>query len=146
MGESLPPDEFWQGVKQFNQQEFYACHDTLEALWMEALEPQKQFYQGILQIAVACYHLGNLNWRGAVVLLGEGIRRLSNSEYQPVYEGIDVTELLTQSVQLLKALQQSGQEQVADFVKQLTSAENNSAESLSSKAACRLPKILRVEA
>lgn len=145
MGESLPPDEFWQGVEQFNQQEFYACHDTLEALWMEALEPQKQFYQGVLQIAVACYHLGNLNWRGAVVLLGEGIRRLSNGEYQPVYEGIDVTGLLTQSVQLLKALQQSGQEQVADFVKQLTSAENNSAESLSRKAACRLPTIVRVD-
>ena len=145
MGESLPPDEFWQGVEQFNQQEFYACHDTLEALWMEALEPQKQFYQGILQIAVACYHLGNLNWRGAVVLLGEGIRRLSDSEYQPVYQGIDVTGLLTQSVQMLKTLQQSGQEKVADFVKQLTSAENNSAESLSGEVVCRLPKILRVD-
>lgn len=145
MAESLPPDEFWQGVEQFNQQEFYACHDTLEALWMEALEPQKQFYQGILQIAVACYHLGNLNWRGAVVLLGEGIRRLSNSDYQPVYEGIDVTELLTQSSQLLKALQYSGQEQVADFVKQLAPAENNSVESLSGEAVCRLPKILRVD-
>lgn len=145
MGESLPPDEFWQGVEQFNQQEFYACHDTLEALWMEALEPQKQFYQGILQIAVACYHLGNLNWRGAVILLGEGIRRLSNSEYQPVYESIDVTELLTQSVQLLKALQQSGQEQVADFVKQLTSAENNNVESVSGEVVCRLPTIVRVD-
>ncbi|NEQ23504.1 MAG: DUF309 domain-containing protein, partial [Microcoleus sp. SIO2G3] len=35
----VPPEEFWQGVEQFNQQEFYACHDTLEALWMEAFEP-----------------------------------------------------------------------------------------------------------
>lgn len=146
MDESLPSEEFWQGVEQFNQQEFYACHDTLEALWMEALEPQKQFYQGILQIAVACYHLGNLNWRGAVVLLGEGIRRLSDSDYQPVYEGIDVTGLLRHSAQLLKALQQSGPEQVADFVKQLAAAENNSIESVSAKAVCSLPKILRVEA
>ncbi|HAA26353.1 MAG TPA: DUF309 domain-containing protein [Cyanobacteria bacterium UBA8553] len=143
MAESLPPDEFWQGVEQFNQQEFYACHDTLEALWMEALEPQKQFYQGILQIAVGCYHLGNLNWRGAVVLLGEGNRRLN--DYQPVYEGIDVTGLLMQSSQLLKALQHSGQEQVADFVKQLAAAENNKVESPSSEAVCRLPKIVRVD-
>jgi predicted metal-dependent hydrolase len=146
MDESLPPEEFWQGVEQFNQQEFYACHDTLEALWMEALEPQKQFYQGILQIAVACYHLGNLNWRGAVVLLGEGIRRLR--DYQPIYEGIDVTGLLTQSVQLLKALQQSGPEQVADFVKQLAIVENsrsNTSESVSGEAVCGLPHILRVD-
>ncbi len=117
------PEEFWQGVDQFNQQEFYACHDTLEALWIEAVEPQKRFYQGILQISVACYHLGNLNWRGAVVLLGEGIARLSN--YQPDYGEIDVTELLSQSVNLLQALQNVGSEQVADFVRQLEAADSN---------------------
>ncbi|NEO79862.1 DUF309 domain-containing protein [Moorena sp. SIO4G3] len=117
------PEEFWQGVDQFNQQEFYACHDTLEALWIEAVEPQKRFYQGILQISVGCYHLGNLNWRGAVVLLGEGIGRLSN--YQPDYGGIDVTELLSQSVNLLEALQNVGSEQVADFVRQLEAADSN---------------------
>jgi predicted metal-dependent hydrolase len=138
----VPPEEFWQGVEQFNQQEFYACHDTLEALWMEAFDPQKRFYQGVLQIAVACYHLGNLNWRGAVILLGEGIGRLR--DYQPVYEGIDVTELLTQSIQLLKALQEAGPEQVADFVKQLAAAETNCAGESSGNAVGRLPKILRV--
>lgn len=130
MTQVIPPEAFWQGVEQFNQQEFYACHDTLEALWMEALEPQKRFYQGVLQIAVACYHLGNLNWRGAVILLGEGIGRLDN--YQPVYEGIDVEALICESFALLKALQQSGQEQVADF-QQLAISE------------ARLPKIQRIE-
>ena len=140
----IPPESFWQGVEQFNQQEFYACHDTLEALWMEALEPQKRFYQGILQIAVACYHLSNLNWRGSVVLLGEGIGRLR--DYQPIYEGIDVTELLTQSFELLKALQQAGPEQVADFVQQLKETETNGVESISSKAVAQLPKIQRIDA
>jgi hypothetical protein len=144
MTDVIPPESFWQGVEQFNQQEFYACHDTLEALWMEALEPQKRFYQGILQIAVACYHLSNLNWRGAVVLLGEGIGRLR--DYQPIYEGIDVTELLTQSFELLKALQQAGPEQVADFVQQLNATETNGVESISSKAVSRLPKIQRIDA
>lgn len=147
MDETLPAEpaeEFRKGVEQFNQQEFYRCHDTIEALWMEALEPQKQFYQGVLQIAVACYHLGNLNWRGAVVLLGEGIRRLS--DYQPVYEDIDVTGLLTQSIQLLQALQQSGPEKVTDFVKQLAEDESSTTASARGTAVCRLPKILRVEA
>lgn len=110
-------EEFWQGVEQFNQQEFYACHDTLEALWMEASEPDKRFYQGILQIAVACYHLTNHNWRGAAILLGEGISRLLN--YQPTYENLDVTELVRQSNDLLIALQQAGELQIAFIVKQL---------------------------
>jgi len=26
------PQQFLQGVEQFNSQQFYACHDTLEAL------------------------------------------------------------------------------------------------------------------
>ncbi|NEP09155.1 MAG: DUF309 domain-containing protein [Symploca sp. SIO2C1] len=139
MTSAVPPAEFFQGVEQFNQQEFYACHDTLEALWMEALEPQKRFYQGILQIAVGCYHLGNLNWQGAVILLGEGIGRLRG--YQPVYEGIDVAELLIQSVQLLQALQETGPEQVADFVKQLESLPANASGDISTNSVTRLPKI-----
>ncbi len=108
------PQEFWQGVEQFNQGQFYACHDTLEALWMEATEPQKTFYQGILQIAVALYHLGNSNWRGTVILLGEGINRLRR--YPPTYAGIDVDELLTSSAAMLTALQQAGPEKIGDWI------------------------------
>lgn len=139
-----PPEEFWQGVEQFNQQEFYACHDTLEALWIEAFEPQKRFYQGVLQIAVACHHLMNLNWRGAVILLGEGIGRLS--DYQPDYEGIDVTKLVEQSFRLLKALQEIGQEQVEDFVKSLAAFQKGEMKELNTAAIVPLPKISRVDA
>lgn len=74
------PSEFWRGITEFNQGEFYACHDTLEAIWMEAGEPEKTFYQGILQMAVALYHLGNRNVRGAIILLGEGMHRLRRYE------------------------------------------------------------------
>ncbi|PLZ86364.1 hypothetical protein CEN45_06675 [Fischerella thermalis CCMEE 5198] len=105
------PQQFWQGVEQFNTREFYACHDTLEALWMEATEPEKTFYQGILQIAVALYHLGNHNWRGAAILLGEGSNRLRR--YPSVYGGIDVDELLEQSAALLRTLQQTEPEKLA---------------------------------
>ncbi|PMB47025.1 hypothetical protein CEN39_25280 [Fischerella thermalis CCMEE 5201] len=105
------PQQFWQGVEQFNTGEFYACHDTLEALWMEATEPEKTFYQGILQIAVALYHLGNHNWRGAAILLGEGSNRLRR--YPSVYGGIDVDELLEQSAALLRTLQQTEPEKLA---------------------------------
>ncbi|MBV8887956.1 MAG: DUF309 domain-containing protein [Chroococcidiopsidaceae cyanobacterium CP_BM_RX_35] len=107
-------EEFWQGVEQFNQGQFYACHDTLEALWMEAAAPERNFLQGVLQIAVALYHLGNQNWQGTVTLLGEGISRLRR--YPAAYAEIDVDELLTSSATLLAALQQSGPEQVREWV------------------------------
>ncbi|MEH2080950.1 MAG: DUF309 domain-containing protein [Nostoc sp.] len=104
------PQEFWQGVELFNSGQFYACHDTLEALWIEAGEPEKTFYQGILQIAVALYHLENRNWRGAVILLGEGSNRLRR--YPSTYGGIDVDELLSQSAVLLTTLQQIGPDKI----------------------------------
>jgi predicted metal-dependent hydrolase len=111
------PIAFWQGIEQFNQREFYACHDTLEALWIEAMEPDKKFYQGILQIAVGLYHLGNQNWRGAVILLGEGMHRLQG--YPDDYHGINVEHLLEQTNQILKLLHKTGPEQVAIVLQQL---------------------------
>ncbi len=123
------PSEFWQGVEQFNSGQFYACHDTLEALWIEASEPEKSFYQGVLQIAVALYHLSNLNWRGAVILLGEGSNRLGR--YPSIYSGIDVDQLLDQSATLLSALQKAG-------------ADKITTEDLSQDETLTLPKILLV--
>lgn len=108
----IMPEEFWQGVEQFNAGQFYACHDILEALWIDSIEPDKTFYQGILQIAVGLYHLGNRNRRGAMILLGEGSNRLRR--YLPSYGGINVEELFTQSVDLLKTLQQESLEPTAN--------------------------------
>jgi uncharacterized protein len=107
------PEAYWLGIEQFNTKQFYACHDTLEALWIDSTEPEKSFYQGILQIAVALYHLGNKNLRGAMILLGEGSNRLRR--YPDVFGGIDVDELLNQSVGLLKELQQISQDAVASM-------------------------------
>lgn len=114
--------EFWRGIEQFNQQEFYACHDTLEALWMEATETDKTFYQGILQIAVGCYHLNNSNWRGAVILLGEGIRKLR--DYEPDYGEIDITNLIKVSTNLLKYLQQIDPNEINTVVSNINSSDN----------------------
>ena len=111
------PSEWLQGIAEFNAGEYYACHDTLEALWMDSIDPDKKFYQGVLQIAVACYHLHNRNWRGAVTLLGEGIGRLPY--YQPVYAGIDVAGLIRDSSNLLKILQSIGVDGIGDFVDRL---------------------------
>lgn len=100
------PAEFWQGVEQFNAGAFYDCHDTLEAIWLECYGTEKKFYQGILQIAVACYHLSHLNWRGCAILLGEGMSRLS--QYPADYAGIEVEALIDRSAEMLTLVQQAG--------------------------------------
>jgi uncharacterized protein len=111
------PTEWLQGVDEFNRREYYACHDTLEALWMDSVDPDKKFYQGVLQIAVGCYHLHNHNLKGAIILLGEGSARLPY--YQPTYAGIDVTALIRDSHHLLKTLQTLDPDTLGDFVAKL---------------------------
>lgn len=140
--------EFERGIAEFNQQQFYACHDTLEAIWVDAPEADKRFYQGILQVAVGCYHLSNDNLRGAIILLGEAVRRLC--DYQPDYEEINVEQLLEQAMALLQALQQLQPEQTSDFWQQLQKQsgaikKEYDADSIADLvASCQLPYINRV--
>ncbi len=104
--EDLPAvdrDRFAAGVDQFNQQAFYQCHDSLEDLWHDALQPQRQFYQGVLQLAVGYYHLSNRNGKGAAILLGEGLAKLNY--FMPTYGGIDVAALVALAEEHLAQVQ-----------------------------------------
>lgn len=103
-------------VTQFNNREFYACHDTLEALWLEAIEPNRMFYQGLLQIGVGYYHLLNNNWRGALILLGEGLSRLEY--YNPSYLNIDVQSLMQRSQDNQQLIQDLGANLLSQFDKE----------------------------
>ncbi|MEM9212880.1 MAG: DUF309 domain-containing protein [Cyanobacteria bacterium P01_F01_bin.150] len=111
------PPEFWQGVEEFNTKDFYACHDTWEAIWLEAIEVDRNFYQGLIQIAVGLYHLRNHNWQGCVILMGEGLQRLG--AYQPDYFEIEVTPFIESVQYLLQAIQQAGPENVESLASQV---------------------------
>ncbi|WP_346290836.1 DUF309 domain-containing protein [Sphaerothrix gracilis] len=138
--EALPP-AFQQGVEQFNSGQFYACHDTLEALWMEADTYVKPFYQGILQIAVAFYHLGNSNWQGAAILLGEGTNRLY--PFEPSHGGVDVENLIDQSQSWLSTLQKVG---IGGVDSLATAVNQNDQAAMTAIAGCelKLPQIRAV--
>ncbi len=127
MSDPVAESELSKAIEQFNSQEFYACHDTLEALWVVASVPEKKFYQGILQIAVACHHLGNANWRGATIMLGEGRFRLR--DYEPTYrpddqpEEIDIQHFRNTTAELLTDLQAIPPENVQQFLLEFTNGQ-----------------------
>jgi predicted metal-dependent hydrolase len=90
----LSPEEqasFEKGVDQFNEGHFFECHDTLEELWSGVRGPSRDFFQGLIQVAVGFYHLGKDNRVGAVRLLGRALERLE--AYPDHYGGIDLGEL-----------------------------------------------------
>jgi predicted metal-dependent hydrolase len=90
----LSPEEqvsFAKGVDEFNEGLFFECHDTLEELWSGVRGPARDFFQGLIQVAVGFYHLGNGNHIGAERLLGRALKRLE--PYPDHYGGIDVGDL-----------------------------------------------------
>ena len=91
---ALTPEEqaaFEKGVAEFNRGHFYECHDTLEELWAGVRGPSRDFFQGLIQVAVGFYHLGNDNPVGARRLFERALERLRG--YPGDYAGIDVAAL-----------------------------------------------------
>jgi hypothetical protein len=89
--------------RQFNSGEWYACHDGLEALWHETQGPMRQVLQGLLQLAVAELHLERDNKRGAILLMGEGLGRLSGCGSSAI--GVDLEPLRASVLARLQRLQ-----------------------------------------
>lgn len=73
----LAEHRLWlRGIELFNAGEFFECHEVLEDLWNEQIDPEKQLTQGILQIAVGYLHLGRDNRVGALKLFTRGLARV----------------------------------------------------------------------
>lgn len=111
-----PPAALVAGIAQFNAREFYECHETLEAIWLEERGPIRGLYQGILQVGVAFYHLGRGNFRGATSLLETGITHLGG--FRPDCLGVAVERLIDDSIHAYAELQRLGRDRLHEFDRQ----------------------------
>ena len=101
------------GIEQFNRREFFECHETLEALWMEEPGDVRKLYQGVLQVGVAFHHLLRGNYRGAVALLDRGVARLQ--PFAPECLGIDVAGLIAGARRCRSELVRVGPQRIGEF-------------------------------
>jgi hypothetical protein len=83
---------YLQGIVHFNACDYYESHEVWEELWTEYRGPSRKFYQGLIQAAVALYHFGNGNIRGARKLHGSVHGYLE--PYAPRHLGLDLTGFL----------------------------------------------------
>lgn len=84
---------YLKAIEEFNQGLFYEAHETLEELWLEDHGPEREFYQGIIQVAAAYFKWEQEVPQGALKLLRSAIRKLE--PYRPVCLGIQVTGFLS---------------------------------------------------
>jgi hypothetical protein len=79
------------GVLFFNRRDFFQAHEVWEDLWNDTQGKDHRFYQGLIQAAVALYHFGNGNVRGALKLYRSG--RAYMQPYPSPHHGLEVTAL-----------------------------------------------------
>jgi predicted metal-dependent hydrolase len=69
--ENPTPDydpRYLAGILFFNDRDFFEAHEVWEGLWLKAGGPERKFYQGLIQAAVALFHFSGGNLRGAMKL------------------------------------------------------------------------------
>ncbi len=108
-----PPSGLVEGVRLFNERRFFECHEALEDLWREERDPIRYLYQGILQIGVGFHHLRNRNYRGATLLLADGIDK--TSRFRPACLGVDTARLVAESQTCLDLIRALGRDRLREF-------------------------------
>jgi hypothetical protein len=97
---------FNEGVALFNGVRYWHAHEAWEALWRAAPDDEREFYQGLIQLAAGLLHLQRRNQRGARNKLRDGVARLQR--YQPVHRGVMLDELVSSSKRYLDDLDAGG--------------------------------------
>lgn len=108
-----PPEGLLEGIRLFNAGQFYECHHELEDIWKAEHEPIRYLYQGILQIGVGFHHLRNNNFRGATLLLQNGIDKTNC--YLPSCMTIDTASLCDEAQHCLDRIHELGRERLTEF-------------------------------
>ncbi|MGD0584582.1 MAG: DUF309 domain-containing protein [Oryzomonas sp.] len=109
--EESPPRQLLEAIRQFNTGDWFECHETLEDLWVGEEGEVREFYQGVLQVAVALHHWKNGNFGGAISLLKGGVAYLSR--VSAVCQWVDVAAFIVAVDRVREALEQLGKEGMA---------------------------------
>src|SRR5690242_8915492 len=112
-----PPPELLLGIEQFNQREYFECHETLEALWNRDPGTIRVLAKGILQVGVGCYHLLRGNHRGALLKLASGADYLG--PFAPRCRRVEVAQLIADARRLHDEIVTLGPKRLGEFDRSL---------------------------
>ena len=87
-------DPYKDGLEDIRAGRFFEAHEQLELAWRAAPPEERDFYQGLVHVAVAWYQAGRGNRVGCERQLEKARRRLA--PYGPAHRGVDVAALLVQ--------------------------------------------------
>ena len=86
------PAPYLTALRLFNEGHWFESHEVLEDLWRVTEGRDREFYQGLIQLAVVLHHVRRGNARGAANVLATCRRHLE--PYRPAWRGLDVDRLI----------------------------------------------------
>ena len=101
-------DPYKAGLDHIRAGRYFEAHEDLELVWRGAPAEERDFYQGLVHVAVAWYQAG----RGKPVATGrqleKALRRLA--PYEPEHRGVNVAALRAQLSELRDTLDLRGRQ------------------------------------
>jgi len=92
MDTELEKKLYLDGIALFNDHEFFEAHEVWEDIWHEAYGTKFEFYQGMIQCAVALEHYARSNPRGVLSLYDSYCRHFK--DVPDVFMGLNVKSFL----------------------------------------------------
>src|SRR3954467_12902101 len=85
---SGPRPHLERGLELIRARSFFEAHEELELAWRAAPVEERDFYQGLVHVAVGWYQAGRANRYGCERQLEKAARRLA--AYAPAHHRVDV--------------------------------------------------------
>ena len=86
-------EAFERGLAEIRAGRFFEAHEELEQAWRAAAAEERDFFQGLVHVAVAWYQAGRGRPVATARQLEKAARRLG--PFAPAHRGVDVASLLT---------------------------------------------------
>lgn len=95
-----------RGIAEFNAGRYFQAHEIWEEGWHPASPPERDFWQGLIQVAVGLTHRQRENQRGAITLLERGARRLRR--YPARHNGVPCDEIAAFAERAARSIERHG--------------------------------------
>jgi len=95
-------DVLYRALDEFNDRYYFESHETLEDLWLVTPLPEREFFQGVIQLAAAYVHVARGERDGALKLIDAAVAKLR--QFAPKCLGIDVEAMIGTATAARRAL------------------------------------------
>ena len=101
------------GLSLWEQERFFEAHECLEDVWHQARPEDREFWKGVIQVAVGCVHHQRGNAEGCATLLRRAADYLE--PYPAPHHGVDTARLRRSARSMAEAVEAAGETVPCDY-------------------------------